>query len=1608
MASATSLGTTGTAITLTFSVPVEFDGTQDPGAYSIRPLDGGAPLEVLKASATTSVLASGSTATITADPSGISQELTLPGGSFSGANIGQYIVLNSTHPVWNPPVLHRIVSVSSSTVVEVAGPLYTGDPTNGSIPWQHISAVTAVVLTTNKATNSKSYVISFGFRAQAGTPYVDTATLVAAVNGPQVTFAIGDGDFAGTGEVVVLFDQPMKVSPTLTDPAQYVITGPSSVSVLRAFCVSDFEIILETSGIINSQVGFVVTPYFLTVNASGPNVMEDLGGNPLDSGHNSAQFVGILPILDRSIFTDRGPIAKPPLEIASGSTGSILNFTDVRLPNGISGGLPTSVVGLYVTLSSSPQNAGTYLIVNRLSGTDLRLNASFRIPDTSDGSITWSVFDPRSGQIADDPSDVTVLVNSSPVTVNSVIGLLGQIILAETPAPGSDISINYSWVQNPTVDFRGLNSAEFVLNSEGSGDLNSQHHYRYNANLVQPESFVAEDIQGVLSQPLSRKLHYRAYERAYTAGLNDPNLLVLNTPNHQIASPPLTRPIPQVSVEYNANDLGLPENDPISPWERKGTGTAQIVNGELIVTDTTSGPFPTGQPIFWTRPVDVTYPHVFAEGWRMSLNATPVTEGVFTGVAAGWSTDLKAVVVGYLLDGGVAKIGFLKKGLGDASYDIESWTGGVDNTLTSTDLPMTFDWSIVHSYRLFKDLNNIIRLYIDGEVVESLRITEDELPYLEELAAPFDRLEGVYFGSLSGPATSTSTWDFLQYGTIPTNPEQFVPAIFVQYEGTSYPQDSTPPWTPVGFHGTETIIGSDYLLLDSTSATTQDTSIEAGLIGGDFHGYARIEPLLSVSSSVDVDFGFQGVSYTHGISPNALMCAVDDGTRLVQVSFLSSNGFPKFSYPGRSLPEDATPNAWTPTGGATAQMMGRALRISDTSVSDGLVYSMDDLAAGISSDRILSPGVDYAVEFRVKVLSHTSDPSGFAGVSVETFDGNDLTTGRVVGILLRDSSGTKTVAFHSEGTLLGPSDEFPFNWDDQFPHTYRLIKNTQFDLISLFIDGVFIGSVDYTDFNPGSGNPSIVWGSATAASVAAISEVEWSYVNTWRFFYTSTIPPTPAPDITRRYVGIWRGTTSGTLLDYHLPTKVRSVGTFPASNTLQDLGTDFGAAGVIESDHLLIPTGPNQGEYQILEVFTNAVEIVGTFPVVSATAETKYSIPTPIDWTTAHQYRILRVPQGAVSLTLDSSTVPAIVVDYSDLTLPASYRGLPWVISEGLPSVVFGAFDPQNLSESKWDYVRYGVTSQIGGTRILPDHMVLNQRNVMASPEHLTTSIPHTHTDYWSSSTGIPPKLDPDLFQNSGLAAFTVLNEGTPLVPSTQTFEVRRPTPVTTYLSALNQPEDVLNTPGFILNNGAVEVNLVVPPDVLYNALDVIEQSTGETNLLAPFSDEDGIIDLGVLSWQNEVCLKYTADTLPENDPTAQTPWSLVSITPSDVTVSDSAGILSYSVGGIGANTLYRNPTTLPDSISLPTTVTFRFKVVTDATGGTGDSSIRVGFSGLGMTVLLAFVTSSLGERLVEILDGPTQNVLGALPFDFLDGSTHTYRLVRDPTVGQVQFFIDS
>jgi hypothetical protein len=1345
--SAANIG--GTLVLVSFPSAVRLDQAASVRSYSIT--SDGIPVTLQGVTPLMDILASGSSGQATAG-AGYQVELDT---TLTGLNVGDYLSIL----VGAGQGEYRILSVdqlSGPARVTLEAPV-PYDPSHPAWSWELGGAVHGALLETSKLANDTNYQVrTLGLKDKL---FGISADFTVQFTGQLVPRpVVQETQWLQNETVIVTFGEQMLQDQALTNPGDYTFSGPTDVKVKRVRALGPDQVALDTSG-------FEAGTYQLIVSTSTPR---DLGGNPMDPAGNQMAFQANVSEASRCIYTDRGPIAKPPLVLQQGSAGMIEGAQQATLTGGVFAG---SDVGKQVQITGSQKNDGTYLVLDLVSSSRLTLKANLQLPDSQNGNWAWTLVDPRDGQIADDPGDVAVRINGIPAEVESVNGLLGQVALLAQPTSTDQVVIDYHWIDNPTVQIRGMNRPEFRLNcwnrNGRTTNRTTQHFYRYNNVLPAPKKW-SQGLLADLPQPTSRDIRYRAYELEYSALTNRKSRLRYNTPRHRIAYPAANRTLSEVFVPYEA--LVVPDLDPQNPWVRRGSGLASCLAGVLTCQDNLQD-----QPLFWARPLDLSYDHVFAMSWRGSGQVLASPDGVWTGVAAGYSDPQVGVVVGFLEVAGVRQVGLLVRGASDPG-DLASWQGGlVDGAPTG--LPVVLDWSVTRTYRLYRSPQGVVSLYCDGSPLPIASLTTGGLPFLADMPTPFDSIQGVWFGSLSRPAQVTSLWDFVRYQAIPTNSLQYGYTGLLDYDGSILPEQAARPWTPVGSCGGELIVSSNLLSLNNTSAL--DSS--GGAMEGAYRAHARLEPLLGTASQVMVEATLQGLSGTFGADPNGLTLVVNDGTRMLQSSWIQDQRAPRLSYGGQVEPERFGTFGWTRTGGAVTRMAGHALQITDTSTVDGVVFSCDDLEPDGSQARTVSAGHDYTLEVGCRVLSYQPDGAGFCGVMAQVFDGL-----KVVGFMLVDD-GSPKVALTSDGTIKA---QWSFTWNNQQLHRFRVRKDTGADQVVLFCDDTLLGILDYSLFTTvGSAlEGQVTFGSATPISTGARSDVEWSYCNAWR----ATTP--------RRYWGLWAGGQTGTLLDFHLPAQASGTGS-TMGNSLFDPGAQWQTAGVQAGDLLVIPHGINQGTYEVATVLSETtLTITGTWPAL--VGDVPYVIPAEVDWTQIHTYKLDRTPSGEVILSLDGTAI--LQVPYGS-GLPEC-QGAVQQLSGGLPSIIFGSLSGPDLGSSLWDRIRYQITRNGSDLQPVPQLQVLNQWNVMHSGERLRTQIPHTVTSFRSSSTGIPPHTDPDLLANPAMTGNTVLNEGTPIVPLRQAIR------------------DQLES--------------------LYTCLDQITVTTGENGLVQPFTDRATITGL--------------------------------------------------------------------------------------------------------------------------------------------------------------------
>lgn len=265
------------------------------------------------------------------------------------------------------------------------------------------------------------------------------------------------------------------------------------------------------------------------------------------------------------------------------------------------------------------------------------------VPGLLTGPFSWVLYDPKLGMIADSPLDVTV--NSGAIAVDAVFGMLGAVVLHDKPNPGDRVFIDYDYINNPPARFMRLNSFEFVLNQDKNNGYAGfpGHKYKARSYLIDPSH--SPDLMSPF-QPKSVGWKYKAFEREYTAALNDANTLMLNSPIHDVKYPVLYQTVGEKVIRYDP--ITLPQ-DAKDPWNLEGNGSFALASdgSELTIEDYELQTGTVSKPPFFTYAIDVMSESFITAAFRTRVqSSTP--DGIFTGVAFGASDGSHVAMIGFL------------------------------------------------------------------------------------------------------------------------------------------------------------------------------------------------------------------------------------------------------------------------------------------------------------------------------------------------------------------------------------------------------------------------------------------------------------------------------------------------------------------------------------------------------------------------------------------------------------------------------------------------------------------------------------------------------------------------------------------------------------------------------------------------------------------------------------------------------------------------------------------------------------------------------------------------------------------------------------------------
>jgi len=890
---------------------------------------------------------------------------------------------------------------------------------------------------------------------------------------------------------------------------------------------------------------------------------------------------------------------------------------------------------------------------------------------------------------AEDASAVVVRINGVTIPSSQILAVRGMAGEVEVDAvawvPGSNVDITYQWIADPYLQLVSWDPDNIPATK---GYHTNQSHSSWGTRF--PTSAVS--WPPTTPTPFTKQWKWKGFDRNYTAGSNDPTTLLSNSPSNKSSWSAFHHEYQTKDVLYNA--IFLPEDTPDVPWVEYGEGTSVAVSGSLTITDTEDGGFNDGKFLYYHREEDLSTEHIINLACRVQVEEVSTYHGDFSGAALMVVDNLKAIVVGMIVDAGVKKVGVLT---GTSEQQASSWSS------------VAVDWTEEHTYRVQRRSDGAVLFFLDGNLDPDLTIAYESLPYLADLGfqSP-EKMMGVYFGSISRFAANRVRWEFVRYYFQPLSKHDTSRYLYGYYTPPLIPQDfPDDPWLLLGAHGEERVVtvGTDTLYVNDVASSRESISSESEVAAGEYRSYQHDIPTLDRQAWVILDWTGQMEHGTEAASGVGVI--VDDGKYQVKVCYLAGEAFRKINYNGLTLPEEDreadgvyAPN-WVAALGltSTAEVVDKTLSLEVIGGSDfryDAGWTSTTTVTGVFNDGpYITSGNDYNIEASIQVESFTG-PDGSGPVALVVNE-RESPIGVNFRLALNTNSGTgvRQLALQTYDSSTGSYTDVgltPFDWlDDR--HTYRLLRNT-------------------TDANPAN------W-------------LVLLYVD-----------------------DILQGTWAASLLE-------PSYNTDGVYNHLR-LEGDGAITATLAVEHISFYNFDSDGSADKYI----GIEVRGEDPTTphGFSSDPTAFVTAACDWMQPHDYRLIKNPGGTVTVSVDQTV--ALTVDCNTRNIP-----LAPVVNDSTERsnyIAFGSFSRQGLSRSRWEAVTYRV---FDGSQelVAPHHMLSNQHNVLVSPEHLSTTVPHTHYRQPFSSQGIPTN---EFLADGALVADTILNDLTPPVPMSQVAEL--------------------------------------------------------------------------------------------------------------------------------------------------------------------------------------------------------------------------------------------
>ncbi len=969
---------------------------------------------------------------------------------------------------------------------------------------------------------------------------------------------------------------------------------------------------------------------------------------------------------------------------------------------------------------------------------------------TSRGPLTktWGSMTPATKQ------DVVVWVNGVSVDILEVDPYLGKVTLVNPIAllplgdPLGNVLVDYNWFPNPIFPMGNLNTEGSVLNQwdqvgdeadvvwHGEQIQDSTHPKGAVSTSRFPMSLVLGPVD--YPEPMWISHRYQGYEKAYSALLNSPTTLLLN-------QNPYVSQVPAFEVPTNGKTRSFEgtQSPLLEDWFLTGTDEGQANgDGTYTVVDGTVGPYnPMSPPLamYW-EPLDLTFPSSIFMVGRLRISSIQ-KHGVFTGVGMGLHDNSHLYLAGALLVDDPAGLQAPMMHLGllqDPTQMslLESWHVGplaaasLESTSSLTAASSSVPLGFVAGSRFQIVSGTQAGFYTAVDVVRhSTGVTEVTV----SPAFPEDpQLWGNKYFDILFEVDWVSSQSTLR---LVVNPGTRVATLFVsgQISGVIADLDGSHPmpepaqtslllstefggqlfWGALDSYATsasswsflrygvipdQTILRG-YAQVVNTEMTVLPEDETPGWFSPEFFGHSKLNPpsslLLkstSASTSQQQTFGYKRIEPFLGQESHVDLRA----SFQVDTGVLGAGDATLEIQDGQRVARLAT-LLYFEGGTPWRQLVSMPLTsYAGYMAPDPLVWEFLDPVGSTSTwwsdgpDLNLTVPAGQAARF-LGTVDTSSMPCGDSGWRMAEAQMSSTSEGYF--LTLSSDSGHTMHLYLRGGVTPGVSlvddslvivQDYNFDWTDGGLHTYRLVLSN--GVVSVLCDDVLQApAVGDASFASGGSN-TVIFGSMALAPTAT----------TWRSVSYSVLPPANV----KRTLGIWLGGDSDDIDQWQIPRSDAT--TEPNSYQVGPVVEEMDWRNTIEVDllktvgwgvTLIRPDLPPPPYYN---------------PETPGFPETGFATP-------------IAVPSAGW-------------INVEDALLPR------WTSSFG--SIAFGALDSRSVTQQKWEYVRYKVFKTDTEEHASPEHMVLNQYNVISSGELLldtsleTVTVPVVNTSSLDLNAG--------------------------------------------------------------------------------------------------------------------------------------------------------------------------------------------------------------------------------------------------------------------------------